>query len=225
MRNRGMCKAFARGKDIRELCQNVIVYENINEWDKFWTSVVNVDNEKCCVIFDPGDRLTEDLKSEIIIPAGVVRCVEIRLTEGVESDMSLSFRCGENSSVGVKFVVDIEEDNYLDLFVKSVVSECSVDFQFSNRVVARGGSRVDVKTNGVLGRKARDSECRFDTKILQLGEAEVSGRPIMEVKCRDCDMDHGFSVDRVPQKVLKYMQTRGINERISEKLYVKGFLR
>lgn len=214
-------------------CENSFHASGFDEWDRFWEEVESPQQRSCCCKLDiptggisgSVQKEAKSLEREVNIDSEVFRAVYMRINVEARVNLSLNFRL--NSPANLIFCV-ISEIGSLGKFKLRVHSDQveGSEFAFKGRFVMSGGAALSVDTLGSLNHEASRSQSSFSTKILQLGEGNViDGAPQMDIKNKKVSANHGFSVGSVPVDKMKYLMSRGLDEKEARRFYAKGFLK
>ncbi len=213
-------------------CENSFHANGFDEWDRFWEEVESPQQRSCCckLSIPPGgiSRSREEskiLEREINIQSEVFRAVYLRINVNSDLNLSLNFRL--NSPANLIFCVMSEIGSLGKLRLKVTTEQTKgSEFAFKGRFVTKDGAALGVDTLGSLSVEAPQSQSSFSTKILQLGEGNViDGAPQMDIRNKKVSANHGFSVGSVPVDKMKYLMSRGFNEKEAKHFYAKGFLK
>ena len=207
-------------------CPHVVFLEGIGEWEHLWEQVCDRSSKGCCYILSLKNvKEAEKLTKNVEIPPGCACTVEIRVAESVKFQSELSFSVGEGASFGFLLRGVVGETSSVSLTMRSVQENKESVFSCRTRIVCNDGGVVRIEPTGHVGPESSGSTCVYDVKVLQVGTGgKVTVQPHLEVLGKNVKATHGFSVGRVPQDVRTYMESRGIDEKGVEELYMKGFL-
>jgi len=94
------------------------------------------------------------------------------------------------------------------------------------KTVIMDGSTVSFQGNICIGSSAKKSDAYQKNENLIFGSGGViNASPVLEILNNDVRCTHGVTTGTIPEDVLWYMNTRGIEEVMAKELYVDGFIR
>ena len=216
---------------LQTVCANAVHEHGIGKWDTFWEQIKkgSEKNDRSCFVLDLFDKEVNtglDLSAKLEVPDGEVRSVMVRFGGKVSGEISMDVVLGENSRVGLSYSGIVGKNDGLSVNVTSSQERRDSEFRNRGRIVGLSGARIEIVTDGNIGRKAVGTQRVYDTKVLKIGEvASVVGIPKIDVLCDDVVAEHGFSTGRITDEIALYMQSRGVSRKDIEELYVRGFLK
>lgn len=223
------CGLMMKGKT----CPHVVSLEGNQEWDRLWKMVADPAQKRCCFILalsKNSARAEEKYKSELVsseirVPDGTARTVELRLGEGVGVTVQVEIELGTGASFGLLVRGSVSGGAPVKMHVSSKQNKNGSRMVCRGRIVCRDGGYLELTTSGFVGAGTMGGACEYDMKILQSGtNSKVETKPYLEVLGKEVSAKHGCSIGRVPQGPLLYMQSRGLTKSEAEELYLKGFL-
>jgi Fe-S cluster assembly scaffold protein SufB len=154
------------------------------------------------------------LKSSSLVSGGILNRFEQKiytLGSGTQVDLNYVYSAKEkeqveiNSRVFHKFPEGLSRQN-----IRGKLSD-------SARANINGKIFIDEGCNGV------DSNM-MNNNLLLSDFAEVNTKPELEIKSDDVKATHGATVGQLDSEIIFYLASRGINEKVAEKMFLKGFL-
>lgn len=221
-------------------CDRARVFRGVDRWEEFWKTLSGqASGERCAVLelakSTGSSRKTGDagkarktsrpmISRSVIVPHGAVRMAELRFLPGFTGDISMSvvLEAGSSMALVIKGIVGTGDEVGIEVTSRQESKE-SV-FVCRGKLGSVTGSSLSIETSGKVGRKAVNAQCSYDLQVLQLGAGGVvECYPHIEVMRDDVVARHGFSSARIPDDAILYSQTRGIEHKEMEELYLGGF--
>ena len=95
----------------------------------------------------------------------------------------------------------------------------------NNYAISKNNSLLDIKSNGIIEKKAKQAQLHQKTKGLIVDEYSIiEADPILKIKEFDCIAGHGASIGAINEDELYYMMSRGLSQEEAEKLIIAGFI-
>lgn len=127
----------------------------------------------------------------------------------------------ETEKIGVWYPTD---DQHIDIAMHVDHRGANTVCDMKSRAVVDDKSRSVYEGLQHVGNEADDTSSFQDEKVLTLSDkAEVDASPKLMIEDPDVEASHAASAGNVPEDELHYLESRGLSEKESEKLVVKGF--
>lgn len=202
---------------------------------------LNLDNEKNYII-------TSNNNSEVEF--NVLDNINTKIVEINQSDIEAkyTFNILEDSNIEidifddskkVKRTIDINingENSKVLLNVSSISSEkneyiINVFHNKSNTIseanihgVTNDDSKIIITNNGYIKKGSKKSKLLQDNKIITMGENNSKIKPNLYIDEYDVEASHGAYIGKFDNDALFYLSSRGLDEKLSYNLLIKGFL-
>ncbi len=197
----------------------------LQKWEEFLNAMTR--NDDMLIDLSSATELPGELAADVKIPDGLVKEIQIVLGAISNLNVNLKFDLGKDADIKLKIIGDfqVSSEKKIDVSVSSIQSSASL-FSFDGRFVCSGDVKFDLNTKGNVGAKSNGASCLYDSKVLRIGnQPKIKGFPVLEVENKNVEANHGLSIGPIPQDVLAFMESRGIDKAEAEKIYASGFLR
>jgi Fe-S cluster assembly scaffold protein SufB len=141
---------------------------------------------------------------------------------------------------GKKMIFDLEGENSKLNFTTIIIGKNNEKFPFETisnhkgsntkanfqiKTVLYDNSELDYKGKLKINKNAKSTEAHLSHHSLLLSnKAKIKTLPSLEIDNNNVKTSHKATIGKIDKDMLFYLQTRGLNKKISEELLIKGFL-
>lgn len=163
--------------------------------------------------------------STIIVEEGVKLTFILLATEGWEGIPTLSFELrGSNSEVlFLGFMVGSGNDTFqFQTVSRHIASQTKAHYYV--RAAMYDESLVDYKGNLIIEKGAQLADTYLAHHTLLLSEkSRARTVPALEIEADDVKAGHAATIGKVDKELMFYLESRGIDEKLAEQLFLSGF--
>lgn len=93
------------------------------------------------------------------------------------------------------------------------------------RGVAHDSSKIELSGTIIIEKGAQDTNAFLTENILLLSDKAVAlAVPNLEIEANEVKCSHAATVAKIPEEHLFYLQSRGLERKVAERLIIDGFL-
>jgi len=132
---------------------------------------------------------------------------------------------GQNSESNITGIYLPSENNVVDFHtcIEHQVPHCNSRENFRGIIADSAKATFNGKIH--IFRDAQKSDAQLNNKNLLLtNRAEINTKPELEIYADDVVCAHGATIEKIDEKAIYYLKTRGINEMQAKKMLSIGFI-